>query len=295
MALLLQAGPSNSGSVGMEASRNCSETVKNRSSFAKVDLANRRNVDGVLNSKKSVRWSSVGTERKVREPFFTSYSLFAVCVAFGVSSALAVEDWLDLGLSWPFEALSRLVVPGFCFGFAFYHLAAFFMEKLTSRSLLALLATSLASETVLCVFLGRYLPQYVTNFFVFLGIALASFYLSLDAYATALVFVTVSLSRFLALVCLASVATAYRPYLGYFFSTLGVLLANYRARYTTPKDASVPDGVDCTSNDVKTKRGSISNHVSSDDCFSVAPNRRSSLPIIQKPHVSYTSSMRVEN
>lgn len=278
----------------MEASPNGSKAVKNRSSFAKVDFLNRRKVDGVLNSKKSVRWSSVGTERNVREPFSTSYSLFAVCVAFGVSSALAIENWLDLGLSWPLDGFSRLVVPGFCFGFAFYHLAVCFTEKWTSRSLLVLLATSLASETVMCVLLGIYLPQCVTNFLVFLGIALASAYMSLDAYVSALVFVTVSLSRFLALICFASLATAYRPYLGYFFSALGVLLAKYRAQRTAPKDASVPGEVDCANNDVKTKPAAISNHVSSDDCFNVVPNRRNSLPIIEKPHVSHASSVWVE-
>lgn len=274
----------------MEASWNGVKAMKNRSSFAKVEFLNRRNVEGVLNSKKSVRWSSVDIERNVRGPFYTSYSLFAVCVAFGVSSALAVEGWLGLGLSWPLEGLSKLVVPGFCFGFAFYQFTAYFMEKLTLRSLLAHLSTSLVSETVMCILLGVYLPQYVADFFVFLGIALASAYLSLDAYASALIFVTISLTRFLALICFASVATAYRPYLGYLFSALGVLLANYQSRSRRRKDAPLPgEEVSFTNDDMETKPAAISNHVSSDDCFNVVPNRRNSLPIIQKPRVSYVS------
>lgn len=204
------------------------------------------------------------------------------------------ESPFDLGLwSAYFDGFSRLAVPGFCVVFFSWRLTAYLGDDRTKRrDLTAFVLTCLCAEAAL-VFLaaagGEFFSAWFTGcvalvtIFV-VGVALTS----ANAGQVAVTVATVVAMRSVTCAIFVTLPQTWRPLLGYALVLLGILIADVsfpRSEFVkrTSELSDAREHQDVISD---VKRAKIIDASDMKSSSPVKPNRRISLPVIQKSTVS---------
>lgn len=252
-------------------------------------------------AKKSVRWS-VGQQPASGEPISNrlrqlSGLLYFVGGLSGIIIIVAMEKGLfDLGLGSTFDAVLRLAVPGFCVVFFSWRLTVHLEDdRRKRRDLTTFVLTCLCAEGALILLAagGEFFPAWFTSLVALVTIFAVGILTSASANQAVVTVATVVAMRNVACAIFVTFPPTWRPLLGYAFVLLGILIGNV----SFPKSEFVKLTTELT--DKREHQAVISDvrHAKVIDASDmkrsspVLPNRRISLPVIQKSTVSNLLSL----